>query len=379
MILWQLPVGIVLALVSGIINNLGNVFQKQAVNSELVKLQQAQKQRSIEEGKSASPTEREDCSSNTPSQPASFGMKVLFRNKTWLLGFLLQTVIATGLFVVTQSLIGPTLTPALGSIGLIVLGFSAIFFKEKLTWDEYLGLFFIIASVFLLSFSGLSIDQSRTDFLDRGMLIRVSIYSGFILLLGLACKLWAFRKDRWEGTCLALLSGLLVAFSNFWVAPFVAVGEKIITNKFSDTPTLHDHPVASSVLFWLASTFLVIWSNAQAIYERQLAFKVGKATTMIPITHIPSYLSPPVIYALCFDLTPPEVYSMPMMCIGIVLLVIASFIFGKREASLQLSKKDAPLVDKSVEIREAPLQCCDAEKEISVIDDVSRNTDTTLK
>ena len=43
-----------------------------------------------------------------------------------------------------QDMIGPSLTPALGSIGLVVLVFASCVVDEKLTWDEYPFYFFII-------------------------------------------------------------------------------------------------------------------------------------------------------------------------------------------------------------------------------------------
>lgn len=42
-----------------------------------------------------------------------------------------------GLFIVAQAMIGPSLTPALGSIGLVVLVFASCIVDERLTWDEY--------------------------------------------------------------------------------------------------------------------------------------------------------------------------------------------------------------------------------------------------
>lgn len=49
----------------------------------------------------------------------------------------MQLIIATALFIAGQAMIGPTLTPALGSIGLVVLVFASCMLQESLTWYEY--------------------------------------------------------------------------------------------------------------------------------------------------------------------------------------------------------------------------------------------------
>lgn len=148
-------------------------------------------------------------------------MKTLLTNKTWLFGFvslniillsadhfsgvlnihliqkqLMQLVIATALFIAGQALIGPTLTPALGSIGLVVLVFASCMLQEKLTWYEYLsppthcishdlnsslisliylGIFIMTGSVVMLGFSKMVIKQAETDFLEPYFLLRVTI------------------------------------------------------------------------------------------------------------------------------------------------------------------------------------------------------------
>lgn len=52
----------------------------------------------------------------------------------------------------------------------------------------------------------------------------------------------------------------------------------------------------------------------------------GNAATMIPISHLPSHLSSPIIYSFVFDLKAPHAYSIPCMWIGLVLLLICSIV-----------------------------------------------------
>ncbi len=86
----------------------------------------------------------------------------LVYSRLWLIGFIsflkyaytyiflldpqyfLQAILGAGLFIVAQEMIGPSLTPALGSIGLVVLVFASCVVDEKLTWDEYLSIAVIV-------------------------------------------------------------------------------------------------------------------------------------------------------------------------------------------------------------------------------------------
>jgi len=318
---WKFFVGVSFALVSGIFNNLGTLLQKKAVNEHL-------KKRISELSHSG---ELEPCRKYSS---VKMSMKELMLNRTWLLGFILQLFVATGLFIAAQVEIGPSLTPAIGSFGLVVIVFASCLVQEKLTWDEYVGIFIMTVAVFLLGLSDLQIDVSETDFLDPIFVLRVAIFSGVILALAIACHLWSRKRDKFEGTVLALLSGLCVALSNFWISPVTAVGVGLFVHD-NKNPTFTYHKTASIVLFVLFAFFVVIASNILAIYERQLAFRVGHAATMIPISHIPSHLSSPLIYSLIFWLPQPASYSLAFMWLGIVLLLVSSFIFGKREAMFE--------------------------------------------
>eukprot|EP00026_Physarum_polycephalum_P009929 Phypoly_transcript_10067.p1 GENE.Phypoly_transcript_10067~~Phypoly_transcript_10067.p1 ORF type:complete len:372 (+),score=47.58 Phypoly_transcript_10067:82-1116(+) len=316
---WKFVVGVLAALLCGIVNNMGNLLQKKAVNDYLQsKLQYIQLNGG--EGQEIRRLSTIDLS-----------MKTLIFNKTWAFGFLMQLVIATAFFILAQTLIGPTLTPALGSIGLVVLVFASCLLQEKLTWYEYFGIFLMTGSVVLLGFSNMVIDQSKTDFLQGFFMMRVAIYTLGILAMSIFCKLWAWRKDRWEGTMLATNSGLLIALSNYWVSPFTATIGGLFSH--SENPTYTEHSIIAIVALFVVSAVLVIGSNVWAIVERQLAFRVGNAATMIPISHVPSHLSSPIIYSLVFFLPQPQSFSLAFMWIGILGVLISSFIFGKREAT----------------------------------------------
>lgn len=158
------------------------------------------------------------------------------------------------------------------------------------------------------------------------MFDRSYIYTVSILAMCLFCKLWARRKDQWEGTALATDSGLLIALSNYWVSPFTALIGGFISHDRSSNPTFHNNSMWMVCILFLVAAVLVIGSNVFAIYERQMCFKVGNAATMIPISHVPSHLSSPIIYSLVFWLPQPQSLSLMFMWVGILGVLISSFV-----------------------------------------------------
>jgi len=311
--------GVVVAILAGVFLNLGSLVQKKAVN-QFVYI----KKKSI--------TLNEDYDRDKLVH-VKITVKDLVTSKLWMLGFLLQAVLGAVLFIVAQSLIGPSLTPAIGSIGLVVLVFASCIVDEKLTWDEYIGLVVMIGAVFLLGYSDMVIDLSHTDFLHRPFIIRVAVYTGVVIFMCILCKLWSFRHDRFEGPALAVLAGLLVALQNYWIGPFTALVGGVFHRN--GNLTFESHNVGWVVFYLLVSIAFVIAANLQTVYERQLAFRVGGAATMIPISHLPSHLSSPILFTYVFALHAPHRYSLPCMWAGLVLLLIASIIFGKRGAHLE--------------------------------------------
>jgi len=314
----------VIAITAGVVLNLGSLLQKKAVNQMLyVKKRNIQL---VAEG------DRDKLTQIT--------IKDLVYSRLWLFGFFLQAVIGAVLFIVAQSMIGPSLTPALGSIGLVVLVFASCIVNEKLTYDEYIGLVIMGGAVTLLAMSKMVIDLKTTDFLETNFMIRVAIYTGGVIVLCIFCKVWSWRRDRFEGPVLATLAGLLVALQNYWIGPFTA----LMTGVFNQhgNYTFDHHHTEYVVLYFLVSVFFVIAANLQTVYERQLAFRVGNAATMIPISHLPSHLSSPILFSYVFDLRAPHRLSIFYMWGGLFLLLICSIIFGKRGAHFEAPPEDDP-------------------------------------
>ena len=67
------------------------------------------------------------------------------KDKTWLLGLILQLAIGSVFFMVAQLLIGPDLVPGLMAAGLIVLAIGSVrILGETLKRDEYIGIIIMI-------------------------------------------------------------------------------------------------------------------------------------------------------------------------------------------------------------------------------------------
>lgn len=173
--------GVVISIFAGVVLNLGSLIQKKAVNNIIT--EKRVKKASINIESEVGTVSTFTPSYEDPTEKPEIGLKDLIFSKLWMFGFILQAVVGAGVFIVAQDMIGPSLTPALGSIGLVVLVFASCIVNEKLTWDEYIGLVVMIGAVFLLAFSDMVIDLTDTDFLKKKFMIRVAIYTGGVILL----------------------------------------------------------------------------------------------------------------------------------------------------------------------------------------------------
>ena len=64
-----------------------------------------------------------------------------------------------------------------------------------------------------------------------------------------------------------------VAVQNYWIGPFTALAGGIFNRK--GVVTFERNDIGLVIVYFLVSMALVIWSNLQTVYERQLAFRVG--------------------------------------------------------------------------------------------------------
>ena len=279
-------IGIIIALVSGSIKSVGHVIQKKVIVG-------------------------------LPEQ--SKLMKSLVRNRTWVFGLILDMGVGTIFFFIAQAFIGPVLIPGLIDIGLIVLAIGSVkIIGDTLKKEEILAIFLIIAAVFLLSFSELDVKTSEIDLVDIGFLARLAIYSITLFTLAVLFEWFQRENQRHRGTLLAILSGFMFAISNAWVGVLTGVFSQGFSNP-------------GYIVLLIFSSIILPLTNVLGIIKINQAFKEGKAHVMIPIQQIPLEITPIIIYFLVFLLTAPKIYSLPFIIIAGVLLIICSYLLGKRQ------------------------------------------------
>jgi hypothetical protein len=287
-------VGIILAVASGIVHNVGVLLQKKVVNQV------------------------------APDRQRFFA--TLVRNPLWLAGFVIQMGLGSALFLLAQVRLGPALIPGLMATGLAVLVLGSIWIlKERLGAAEITGILLLILAVTVLGLSRLTIDVGRFDVLARSFILRSALFSAAVITLILIFEILARSTIRYRGSALAISSGLFYVLSNFWVGPFMGAVLRIFKGVLAP-------PVIA--LFAAGSAILVL-TNMYGIAKLQLAFRVTNASLAIPIQQIPIQSAPALIYLLVFRLVPPSTVSMPMFCAAIVLIIGSTFLLARRQGMME--------------------------------------------
>jgi len=288
--------GISFAILSGIINNFGIILQKKVVNEIRVEVK--------------------------------FG-RALIKNPLWLLGLMMQLGIGTIFFLLAQVYIGPALIPGLMASGLIILVFGSVkIIGETLKRDEIIGILLMIGAIFLLGISGLSIDISEQNLLDMMFLFRIIIFSLIVFISSIICEILQRKIEKYSGILLSIFSGLMFSLSNFWVSLLLGT----IINVFQGIYSLGE------LILFISSSLILIATNFIGILKIQESFKVAQASNMIPIQQVPIQITSIFIYLLIFLLQPPSIMSIIFLILGILLILISSFLLGKRQAQLEKIK-----------------------------------------
>ena len=286
-------IGVSLAILSGMLNNFGTVIQKKVVNEF--------------------------------SGDSKF-MRNIIKKPLWILGLILGLGIGSILFLTAQVFIGPALIPGLMASGLIILAIGSIkIVGESLTIKEITGIIMMILAIFLLGISGLSIDIVHTNLLEVGFIIRTAIFTSSLVLFSILCQIFQKRDANYRGIFLAILSGFMYSLSNFWVSPLMAVMTHVLSGNFE---------LLELVLF-IISAIILILTNAIGIITITQAFRIGQASNLVPIQQVPIQIAPIFVYLLVFLLIPPSIFSILSLVIGIILILISSFLLGKRQEQLE--------------------------------------------
>jgi len=253
-------------------------------------------------------------------------MRSLIKNRLWLFGLLLQYGLGAILYMMSQYFIGPALVPGFMATGLIVLAIGSVkIVGETLNKGEILGIALMIIAIFLLGISELSIDISNTNLLEITLISRIIIFTLIVIIVSVILHLIQKKDKKYKGILLAVISGFMFVLSNFWVSPLIGVMSNIFSGSFN---------LGELVLF-IISCIILILSNMLGIATIQKSFTVGQASNLVPIQQIPTLLAPISIYFLIFLLTPPNIFSLFYLIFATVLMIISSFLLGKRSAQLE--------------------------------------------
>ncbi|MGD9381668.1 MAG: hypothetical protein PVI03_04415 [Candidatus Thorarchaeota archaeon] len=288
--------GVFLAITAGINNNLGSVLQKKVVND-------------------LPPEERE---------------KKFFRNlvrkRLWLAGLFLQYILGSALMLLAQVYIGPALVPGLHAIGLIVLAIGSIkLVGESLRKQEVLGITLLMLATALFSFSELEISIPAYDFLETSFLLRLGLFTGLLMAAMMALYLVMQVRHQLRSISLALISGILLAISGYWIAPMLATIVHVFDGSFI---------VVELGLFAISCITLVL-SNIFAVGSIQDAFKTGNASLLIPIQSLPMLVVPGFVFLVVFFLAPPTAFSLMWFLAATIMTIISSFLLGRRQMMLE--------------------------------------------
>jgi hypothetical protein len=256
----------------------------------------------------------------------------LVRNPLWLAGFVIHMGLGSTLFLLAQVRLGPALIPGLMAAGLVVLVLGSIWIlRERLGIPEITGILLLILAITLLGLSRLTIDVERFDVLTRSFILRSVLFSAVLIGLILVIEILVKRMTRYRGSALAISSGLFYALSNFWVGPFMGAVLRIFKGVFSV-------PV---IALFASGSLLLVLTNLYGIAKLQLAFRVANASLAIPIQQIPIQSAPAVVYLVVFRLSPPSAASLPMFCLGIVMIIGSTFVLARRQGMLEAIRNPA--------------------------------------
>jgi hypothetical protein len=291
--IWLYLLGVSLAIISGVLNNIGTVMQKKVIN-------------------------------RFRGEPDY--MKKALKNGMWLFGLVLQIIIGSAFFIAAQLFIGPALIPGLMAAGLIALVIGSVkLVGESLNKSEIIGIAIMILGVFLLGLSETSVDIAGTDVMETGYLIRTSVFTGVIIILAVALYIWQWKDSRWRAILLSIVSGFQFALTNYWISPLMAIIEDVFTGNAR----------LGQIILFIISSIILVGANIIGIGTLQKAFTTGQASNLVPIQQVPIQILPLAVYFYVFLETPSKISSYIFMITGVIGIIISSFLLGKRQAQVE--------------------------------------------
>jgi len=256
-------------------------------------------------------------------------MRSLIKRPLWILGVIMSFGVSSIFYLIAQIFIGPALIPGLMAFGLIILALGSVrIVGEKLKIEEIFAILLMIIGTFLLSMSELSIDIIETNQLEIGFITRITIFTLVIAMLSLVCHLLQKKYEKIRGILFAILSGFMFALSNLWISQFMGVVADVFSGVFN----------IAQIIIFIVSAIILILANIMGLATIQHAYRVGQASNMIPIQHVPVLIAPICIYFLIFLLIPPSFLSIIYLISSIILIMTSAFLLGRRLAQMEAIK-----------------------------------------
>jgi drug/metabolite transporter (DMT)-like permease len=284
--------GVFFAILCGVMNALGTLLQKSAVNKILLR-----------------------------THEGSFTAQFM-RSPIWLTGLVVTVGLGTTFNLASQSRIGPALVPALTSSGLIILAIGSVkLLRERLKPSDWMGIVCLVFGIALLGFSELEIPQSAVDLLNYQTQHRLVSFSiGLLLCWGLSGSL-AQRIYLSRGLLLAFSSGLPYCLSNMWILPMLMTIGLVFSGKAQ----------VVQVVIFIVSCIILVSSNLVGIRQTQEAYRFAPASKALPIQMVPTQIVPILIYLLVFQRSITGV-AILLVLLGVAFILIGGFLLGKRGA-----------------------------------------------
>ena len=287
-------IGILFALLAGIVVYIGTLIQKFVINKH--------------------------------SSDPKF-IRSLVKNPLWFVGLLLQIIIGGLIFYfIAIIFIGPALVPGLMSAGLIVLALGSVkLLKEELGKEEITGIFLMIAGITLLGFSELSIDVFTFNILDSGFIFRIIVFTIVVLSLAIVFEKLRRKYAKDKGLLMAIEAGLILSLNTVWASPGTTVVVHVINGII----------IEEEIIFGIIIGIILLLIVAIGITIGQISLKYGQANILVPLTSVPIQTIPVIAFFIIFLSTPSSILSIIFMIIGFTLVIFSSFLLTKRQAKIE--------------------------------------------
>jgi hypothetical protein len=288
--------GVLFGILAGLLNFLGQVLQKKAIND------------------------------TAPERRNKGLVKSLVRNKTWLLGIICMVAFSSVFLVIAQAIVGAALMPGLGASGFIILAIGSVFIlKESLRISEILAIVLLAIAITLIGFSQLAIVGSLTYFSDSAFDVRLALFSILFTALWLGLFYFGRKARKYGSILLALGTGFPFVVGNIWLQPMIVS----LIVVFGGSAGIFEW-----VIFLISATVAIL-ANVIGLGHYQYALNAGNASIIVPVQQIPQQIAPIIIYFLIYQFSSPSPYSPYFLVVGVVLICFAGFFLGKRQASLE--------------------------------------------